>query len=267
MKGRIIIPYTSIEVSRLGFGTASLHHIFSSKQRLRLLSVTMEGGITHFDTAPYYGYGIAEYDMGRLLKGSRQACTVTTKVGLYPYGPESSHISSLLIRKGLGKLVPRLSLPIVNFSVERAEMSLNSSLRRMRTDYVDFLLLHEPVTSLFETDEMLAWLERKLQNGRILAFGVSGLRESIASFVTAGHQIGAVTQTLDSVEGRQADFILKAGRNLQFTYGYLSRVKTDDRADSARMIMTESLLRNSTGCILFSSRSERHIEELSKILV
>ncbi len=250
----------------MGFGTASLHHSFSSEQRLRLLSSAFKGGITHFDTAPYYGHGLAEYDMGKFLKGCRQACTVTTKVGLYPYEPESSHISSLLLRRSLGKLVPRLSLPVVNFSVERAERSLNESLKRMRTDYVDFLLLHEPDASLIETDEMLAWLGRTRQNGRILAFGVSGLKQSIATFVTSGHPIAAVTQTLDSMESRQADFILEAGRNLQFTYGYLSGVKPGDRPITPKKIMSESMLRNPKGCILFSSKNERHIQEFSKIL-
>ena len=78
------IDGTDIEVSRLGFGTSSLHHLLSRRDRRSLLLHAESVGITHFDTAPYYGYGLAERELGLALRDRRSRITVTTKVGLYP---------------------------------------------------------------------------------------------------------------------------------------------------------------------------------------
>ena len=50
-----IIAGAGIAVSAFGFGTGSLHHLFADRDRARLLETAAAGGITHFDTSPYYG--------------------------------------------------------------------------------------------------------------------------------------------------------------------------------------------------------------------
>ena len=77
----ITIKNTDIKVSRLAFGTASLHHIFSRKKRLNLLEDALMLGISHFDTSPYYGYGLSEIDLGLMSKGRRDHVSITTKIG------------------------------------------------------------------------------------------------------------------------------------------------------------------------------------------
>ncbi|MBC8027722.1 MAG: aldo/keto reductase, partial [Steroidobacteraceae bacterium] len=78
----IPLPGTPVKLSRLAFGTASLHHLASTRRRADLLRTAFDHGITHFDTSPYYGDGIGE----RALAALGAAGTVATKVGLYPRG-------------------------------------------------------------------------------------------------------------------------------------------------------------------------------------
>lgn len=266
MTRNIVIDRTTIEVARLGFGTASLHHQFSLYRRLMLLQATVEAGITHFDTAPYYGFGLAEFDLGKFMAGRRSKFTVTTKIGLYPLGSYSSNALSLWVRKATGKLIRQFALPVVNWKIEQAKQSLIDSLKRLRSDYVDFLLLHEPQIALLNTDEMLAWLEQEQVRGRIRAWGIAGKSESVSQFVSMGHPLATVVQTQDSLNLRQADFLGAVGRKMQFTYGYLSGSRSSISTLSPTLAIQQALHRNSTGSVLISARSVAHVKQLSSVL-
>lgn len=81
---QILLPGTNLKIPRLGFGTASLHHLFRSKDRQTLLGAALGAGYTHFDTARMYGEGIAERELGRFLLGRRQHVTIASKFGIQP---------------------------------------------------------------------------------------------------------------------------------------------------------------------------------------
>src|SRR5579862_2039348 len=70
--------------SRLGFGTGGLLRIGSARERQNVLAAALANGITHFDTAPIYGFGESERALGRFLRGQRARVTLTTKFGLRP---------------------------------------------------------------------------------------------------------------------------------------------------------------------------------------
>jgi len=263
---KTVIHGTNIEASRLGFGTSSLHHLFSKKDRRSLLLHAESRGITHFDTSPYYGYGLAESDIGMTLSAMRSTITITTKFGLYPYGPSSNRVTSVLLRKILGKIVPRVGLPAVNWSVNRAESSLNESLRRLSSDYVDFLFLHEPDPRLLHADECLTWLQREQQRGRIRAWGIAGLRTCALPWVRSGHALASVVQTQDSLDRRQADFLTESGRKLQFTYGYLSGGGSGRVEVSPEETIRRALRRNADGCVLVSTRRVSHLRRLASAI-
>lgn len=262
---QILIPETDIRVSRVAFGTASLHHLFSAAGRQGLLQAAADAGITHFDTSPYYGYGLAETDLGRFIAGRRAALTLATKVGLYPWGYPNAHAVGVWARKALGKLAPQLSRPVVDWQVARARASLDGSLRRLGTDYVDFLLLHEPEPGLMETDEMLDWLAAEQAAGRIRAWGLAGIASRVAPFVQARHPLAGVVQTQDSLAERQADFMANSGRALQLTYGYLSACRSGAGGPTAEEIMRRALARNQTGAVLVSTRRVERIGLLAGV--
>lgn len=78
----------------------------------------LAAGIDYFDTAPYYSAGADEAMLGHALRGMRQRVTLATKVG-YIEAPDAHRNPDALMRQ------------------------LNDSLRRLQTDYVDVLQIHE----------------------------------------------------------------------------------------------------------------------------
>lgn len=261
---QIVIPDTSIRVSRIAFGTASLHHLFSADKRQDLLHAASIAGITHFDTSPYYGYGLAESDLGMFLRGRRASYTIATKVGLYAFGGADRSAVAVWARKAFGRAIPKWTLPEVDWRIERARASLLASLKRLATDYVDFLFLHEPDPRLMETDEFPRWIESEQTTGRVRAWGVAGLAEKVAPFVQAHHSLAQVVQTRDSLDKRQADFMQACGRDLQLTYGYLSAHRSAMSDDAAMTLMRKALERNRTGAVLVSTRRAERIGQMIK---
>jgi len=261
---RLTIENTDILVSRISFGTASLHHLFSAGQRQQLLETAVSVGISHFDTSPYYGYGLAESDLGVFMHGQRNHFTVTTKVGLYPFDGAAHSALGVWARKAVGKLNSRLSLPEVNWSIQRAADSLNASLKRLKTDYVDFLFLHEPDISLVNADEFLSWLETEQSKGKVRYWGLAGLPESIKPWLRVDHPLALVLQTKDDLVNRTADFVLESGRKLQFTYGYLSSTLRNDSGESATDVIRNALMRNTHGSVLVSTRRADRIQQLAR---
>jgi aryl-alcohol dehydrogenase-like predicted oxidoreductase len=270
MTAIVRIHGTDMHVPRLSFGTASLHHLIRARDRRRLLATACAHGLTHFDCAPYYGHGLTEQDVGLFLKHRRSDCTVTTKVGLYPRGGAARGIGSVWLRKLAGRIVPGLDQPTPDWSVDRSRRSLEDSLRRLQTDHVDFLLVHEPRIDASLADELTVWLEKEMQRGTIRAYGVAGVEERVAALVRSGHRIAGVIQTKDSVPAREADFVLRAGRVLQFTYGYVSGACTtavrNAPSASATSLVAEALARNTTGSVIISTRRAERITQLATLL-
>ena len=261
---RVTIPNTNIEVSRIGFGTASLHQKFDSRERQKLLTSAYEEGITHFDTSPYYGHGLAEIDLGIFSKALRSNITITTKVGLYPsFNIYSRFAMSVWARCLCGKIAPHLSLPKVNYSVDRARQSLETSLRAIKSCYVDFLLIHEPNISLIRTEEWASWLDHSKKAGKIRAYGLAGVSENIAQLLD-NDKLDNVIQTNDSFEKNEAATLLRAGRHLQFTYGYFSSLSKDVEIFSDSALMKKALDLNRTGSILISSLKNQRIKALAR---
>jgi aryl-alcohol dehydrogenase-like predicted oxidoreductase len=260
--GRRTIPGTPISVSALGFGTGSLHHLLADLDRARVLETAAGCGITHFDTSPYYGYGLGEVDLGRFLRGRRSRFTIASKVGLYSFGPAERSGVGVWARKAIGRALPVVSAPRASFAVAEARRSLDQSLRRLQTDYLDFLFLHEPDIAAVADGEMVEWMEAERSAGKVRAFGLAGAAKRVAPFVAAGSPLAAVAQTQDSLSGREADFLIAAGRPLQFTYGYLRRLPEQGEAQAASVAAI--LARNSTGAVLVSTRKADRLEALAR---
>jgi aryl-alcohol dehydrogenase-like predicted oxidoreductase len=165
----------------LGFGCAALSAGSSRRHSIRLVHMANDAGIQHFDTAPPYGMGTAEGVLGEALKSRRHDVTVATKVGI----ARPRHAWALMPARSLAaplrRLVPGLTRRVgasaytgltarSKLDVPSVEVSLADSLRLLRTDYVDLLLLHE-VTPDQLTDELLQFLESLRRRGLVRALG------------------------------------------------------------------------------------------------
>ena len=114
-----------------------------------LIGTALELGIDFFDHADIYGGGKCEEVFGGYLASNpslREKITIQTKCG---------------IRKGC-----------YDFSKEHIIESVEGSLRRLQTDYVDILLLHRPDT-LMEPEEVAAAFDELESAGKVRFFGVS----------------------------------------------------------------------------------------------
>ena len=235
---RVRLPGTDLEVSRGAFGTARLHRMPGRAEREQLLRAALDAGFTHFDTAPLYGFGLAEEALGALSDAN---ITVATKVGLYPPGRgERGSALGTALRKVAGKFVPSLSRARVSADIARAEHSLTQSLKRLRRETVDILFIHEPDPALFDTDEWRAWREREAGRGRVRHFGLAGAPEHLLGW-SAGGWTGLL-QTRDT-DG-SAHPLRASDHTPQLTYGLLG-------GDGA---LEAGLARNPDGAVVVSSR-------------
>lgn len=244
----VALPGNALRVSRFVFGTGSLHHL-PAHQAERLLDTALAQGITHFDTSPYYGLGLSER-MLRRVAGER-GVTITTKVGLYPPTGTARTRAGMLARKALGKALPPFSRPLVDFTIARARSSIEQSLRRLKRDRIDVLMLHEPDHRLINLDEWQRWLETERQ--RVVLFGLAGEPERLRPFLHRGIDGKWLLQTRDSAQRWDADEVARQSSRLAFTYGYLNGGHGD-----VQTVLRQALERRAGAALIVStSRPER----------
>ena len=82
--GRTHLTRSGLEMSRIGLGLANMHLLSHQADRERLIKRAFDLGITHFDTARFYGDGLSETTLGKFLPENRAAVTIATKFGLLP---------------------------------------------------------------------------------------------------------------------------------------------------------------------------------------
>lgn len=147
---------TGLQVSKLSFGASSLGGVFhevDEQECLRTVHTALDMGINYIDVSPYYGQTKAETVLGKAIKDiPRDRYYLSTKAGRY-------------------------GLDTFDFSKERIISSLEESLRRLHTDYVDILFLHdiEFVPADIIIEEALPALDQLKQEGKIRFKGICGL--------------------------------------------------------------------------------------------
>ncbi len=249
---KVMLPGTGLKISRLAFGTGSLHHLKTGRQRQHILASAADLGFSHFDTSPYYGFGIAERELSEFLSCHSLNLTVASKFGLYPPGGRPHGDWEVLIRKLAGRILPSLSRPLIDWSLAAAEHSLTHSLRVLHRDWIDILFLHEPLTSTLDADFWAGWLEKQRKAGKIRYWGLAG---RVARFaVWLDHPIAQVVQIQDGADMLE---LQRRGRVPQLTYGALSQAK-----DKPLAALHSALQRNLSGGLLISSRSASHLAQL-----
>lgn len=150
---------TGIQVSEIGFGAWGIggsqngdvaYGPADSNESLRALRRALELGITFYDTSDFYGYGHSEELIGQAFQEVRDQVVIATKVGLLDAAGTQ------------------------DFSPDQIRRSINESLRRLRTDYIDLYQLHSPsLDTLADNTHLLPLLQSLQQEGKIRAYGIS----------------------------------------------------------------------------------------------
>jgi len=258
------IAGTDLRCSRFIFGTASLFNVGTRRRRLALLHAAVHQGFTHFDTAPYYGFGQAERDLAEVCR-AHPTITVTSKVGIYAPGGEHQSYGSILVRKAAGRVFSAIARPSRDYELRSARESLEATLRRLGRERVDLYLLHEPVLDRLHLDEWRRWLEQSVTTGKIRAFGVAPAADQVETFLRDAGPLTAVLQVQDSVDRREADLLVRYGREFQITYGYISAAMSRDQARPALAILKNALERNRSGAIIVSTGDPHRLGQYAPI--
>ncbi len=287
----------AVPPSVLGYGTTSFMSADSTKERLALLDCALDAGITHFDTAAYYGYGEAERLLGEALQGKRDKVTITTKFGLEAGGLVKARWVNLAARRVLA-LVPGLKKVAAKargavstggqFDPVKAAASLDRSLQSLRTDYVDLFLLHEPQLDDASSGPLIEFLESEVARGRIRAYGCGGEWPRIAAIAEAGLATGRWLQFEDNAVARHIEQAAASGAKcitfapfnnaLKILVDWLGEkpgaqkawseelgVDCGDKEVLAGLLQASCHARNADGIVLFSSKNPARIKQAARI--
>jgi aryl-alcohol dehydrogenase-like predicted oxidoreductase len=155
------------EVSALGFGCGSVGGLLvrgEPKERVDAVARAIELGITYFDTAPLYGNGISENNLGIALKEIGADVRIGTKVELNVSDMEN---------------------------IEQAvSESVNASLKRLGKEYVDLVQLHNRIdlgsrkegrwVGLEQLQSVIQAFQSLKAQGKVGACGITGLGDTAA---------------------------------------------------------------------------------------
>ncbi len=157
---------TGIRVSRMGLGGAPFGNGYANLDDQAIQSIVdaaIEGGVNYIDTAPIYGNGASENGIGKALEknGQRQQIVLATKG----------------VMRGEA------------YSYDNTIRSFEQSLRRLRTDYIDVIQLHEVESTSYEEameGTIAAFLKLK-EDGKVRAIGVNaGKVELLLPYIRTG---------------------------------------------------------------------------------
>ena len=147
---------SELRISRIGFGCMSLNK--NASENDSLIRHAYESGINFFDTADLYDHGQNEIFLGKCLKEKRNEVIIATKVG------------NQWRKDGSGW--------DWNPSKEYILTSVEESLQRLQTDYIDLYQLHggtinDPIDETIEAFELLK------EQGKIRYYGISSIRPNV----------------------------------------------------------------------------------------
>lgn len=164
---------TGLDLSVLGFGASSIGQEFRNvdlNEALQSVRVALDCGMNYIDTAAYYGRGMSEILLGKIL----------------PDIPRDSYVLSTK----LGRYAPKH----FDFSARRVAESIDISLERMRIDYVDMVFCHdiEFVDINQVINETLPELVKQKKQGKVRFIGISGYPMKIFKEVLARFELDVI---------------------------------------------------------------------------
>lgn len=185
---------TDLRPSLLGLGTSRLTSVSSGLSRrtaLDLVSAAADLGINFIDTADIYGQGDSEVVIGEAIRGRRDHFIVATKAG-YRFGRTGGMLKMAkpFLKRVLRPFrhartwvaTVRTNAETTNaiaqdFSPGYLVTAIDASLRRLRTDYLDILYLHEPPALFDLSDELRAAMEQIRRAGKVRHFGIAAAHD------------------------------------------------------------------------------------------
>lgn len=148
---------SNLQVSPIGFGCMSLPT--EQDAATRIVHQAIDSGVNFFDTADVYENGLNEERLGRIIRDKRNRLVLATKVGNVPKTDGS---------------------PGFNWDASRKHIleSIDKSLHRLQTDYIDLYQLHGGMIT-DSIDETISAFEELRELGKIRYYGISSIRPNV----------------------------------------------------------------------------------------
>ena len=182
---------SDLEITRIGIGTAPIGStpdwriywgVQDEGESIRTIEAALDLGVNWIDTAPFYGWGNAERIVGKALQGKRDKVYIFNKCGT--------------LQNGLGGEREDLSPASIRHEVE-------TSLRYLKTDYIDLYQFHDPDPNT-PIEESWAAMQTLIEEGKVRYGGLSNhiidLMEramSVAPVTSNQHQYNLLNREIE----------------------------------------------------------------------
>jgi D-threo-aldose 1-dehydrogenase len=218
---------TKLSVPELGLGAAPLGNFYgemTDADARDTMVAALQGGITHFDTAPYYGFGLSERRVGDAVRG-RESIVISTKVGRL-LKPDST-IRGSGNRHGFYSPMP--FEPVYDYSFDGVMASWEASRQRLGLARIDILYVHD-IGRLTHDDQHAASFRQLTSGGGFRALEELRSSNEISAF---GLGVNETAVCLEAMKYADLDVILLAGR-----YTLLEQDSLDDLLPSCARART-----------------------------
>ncbi|MEX2149948.1 MAG: aldo/keto reductase [Steroidobacteraceae bacterium] len=217
---------TELVISEIGLGCQSLGgglYYRNDREAIRVLHRAAEAGINFFDTADHYGLGLSESLIGKAFRGRRNAIILSTKVGTtYSAAAKIALRARPLLRPFRWALRrQKLRIDHIRAAQRRHDLSpayleraTDNCLRRLRTDYLDLLMLHKPPLAELQRGECLTELAKLQSKGKIRYYGVccDGIKDARVALGIPG--VSAIQITISLLDQAAIPEILPLAKRM-----------------------------------------------------
>jgi aryl-alcohol dehydrogenase-like predicted oxidoreductase len=270
---------------KLGFGCAGLSSLNNDYESIKILNVAFDEGITHFDVAPLYGMGKTEGILGKFIQNKRDQITITTKFGLNPPKYTSSGNLFFKTAKTLVKSFPIFSdlvskkvmrEVVSSYTSKNARISLEKSLKELKTDYVDYYFLHEANYEEAISEDLIATISKLKEEGKILEIGIGSAYAKVKDNLNNYPNFYKIFQFESDIINDNLDAIEEIQNLKLITHSALQLLKLlPNKEKVSRIIYEESginseqlssfllyynYINNPYGMVLFSSTSKVRVK-------
>jgi D-threo-aldose 1-dehydrogenase len=280
---------------RLGFGCGDLFGGAALSNSARLVETALDAGIRYFDVARLYGNGSAEAVLGNVLPRVRHRVIIASKAGILPWSMQlGTRLAAWLAKAGrraapLARTLvppPPPAAPRYGaFGLTDLARSVDCSLKALRTDYLDILLLHECSVADVRQPEILGFVQRLRAAGKIRTFGIATDYLSTVEILKEVPVIAPVAQLASDALNRNVTQIPAEQTALVVTHTPIklalprvlahlvadpaARVRWEkhtgiagnDRSGIASLLLADAVAKNTDGIVLFSSSRPERITE------